>query len=108
MKVRNMIDVDALPPTFSREYGCTPAEWARWMRDTVTGGRTVDITPSGALEQTVGDGLLRIQWHALEPRVIALVRLPRLAVDFRFDGATPAQRAAFMRRLDLQLQRGGG
>jgi hypothetical protein len=103
-----MVDVDALPPAFSREYGCTPAEWARWMREAVTDGRAVDATPSGALEQAVGEGLLRIQWRALEPRVIALVRLPRLAVDFRFDGVTAAQRAGFMRRLDLLLQRGGG
>lgn len=103
-----MMDVEALPPSFEREYGCTPAEWARWMREAVTEGRDVPTVAEGSLEQPVGAGRLRIRWQSLEARVIALVRLPRLAVHFHFDGVGDAERAAFMRRLDRQLQRGGG
>jgi hypothetical protein len=42
------------------------------------------------------------------PRVIALVRIPRLLVNFRFDGLDDDERQVFMKRLDLYLQRGGG
>jgi hypothetical protein len=103
-----MVDADALPPAFEREYGCSPAEWARWMREAVTQGRPVEDGDAGRLDIALGSGQLRIQWHALPPRTIALIRLPRLAVSFRFDGVADRERAAFMRRLDLQLQRGGG
>jgi hypothetical protein len=40
--------------------------------------------------------------------VIALVRLPRLIVSFRFAGVTETQRHAFMKRFDLYMHRGGG
>jgi hypothetical protein len=44
----------------------------------------------------------------LEPRVIALVRLPPMQVRFAFDGVGADERAEFLRRFDLHLQRGGG
>ena len=40
--------------------------------------------------------------------MIALVRLPRLHVGFRFEGLDADQRLAFMKRFDLYMQRGGG
>ena len=40
--------------------------------------------------------------------MIALVRLPRLHVEFRFEGLEADQRFAFMKRFDLYMQRGGG
>jgi hypothetical protein len=40
--------------------------------------------------------------------VVALVRLPRLIVNFRFAGLDDAQRYTFMKRFDLYMQRGGG
>jgi hypothetical protein len=43
-----------------------------------------------------------------EPRVIALVQMPRLVVTFRFAGVDTAARNAFMKRFDLYMQRGGG
>lgn len=103
-----MVDADALPPAFEREYGCTPQEWARWMCDAVTHGRPVESSEEGVLRVPVGDGRLQIGWRTLAPRAIALIRLPRLTVSFHFEGVAQAERAAFMRRLDLQLQRGGG
>ncbi len=56
----------------------------------------------------VGAGTLTIGWTVLQPRVIALVRLPRMHVRFAFDRVAADERAAFMRRFDLHLQRGGG
>ena len=70
--------------------------------------------PQGVTER---DGLFRIE-HAgaameihtapLPPRVIALLKLPRLDVRIRFTAGTPAQRTAMLARLDRALQRGGG
>lgn len=42
------------------------------------------------------------------PRVIAQIRLPRLAVRFDFNGVAEAERLRFMQRFDLYTQRGGG
>ena len=44
----------------------------------------------------------------LPPRQIALIRLPRLAVSFKFAGVADEVRHAFMKRFDLYMQRGGG
>lgn len=103
-----MVDANALPPAFEREYGCTALEWARWMRETVTHGRHVDARDEGSVEVALGGGRLTIAWKSLAPRSIALIQLPRLAVSFRFEEVADIDRAAFMRRLDLHLQRGGG
>jgi hypothetical protein len=56
----------------------------------------------------IGTGQLQIDWQVLTPRVIALVRLPRMQVHFAFHGVEPMVRQAFMKRFDLHLQRGGG
>ena len=79
------------------------AEWLpaaigarRWRRE--DGSATVEIAR----------GTLRLDWRAGEPRVIALMRLPRLHVSFRFEGLQDDQRLAFMKRFDLYMQRGGG
>jgi hypothetical protein len=41
-------------------------------------------------------------------RQIALIRLPRLAVHYRFEGLPDDARQVFMKRFDLYIQRGGG
>lgn len=92
---------------FEREYGCTEHEWRGWM-PAATGGRAcVDAGPQ-ALQVHIGAGHLTLTWQVLPPRVIALVRLPRLAVAFAFEGVPLAERREFLRRFDLHLQRGGG
>lgn len=94
-------------PAFRREYGCTVAEWLGWMPG-ATQGLPLVRTGDDALEVTVAGGRLRLRWQVLEPRVIALIRLPRLQVDFAFDGVGPDDRHAFLRVFDRHLQRGGG
>ncbi|MBL8341461.1 MAG: hypothetical protein JNL30_08335 [Rubrivivax sp.] len=93
---------------FEREYGCTDREWLRWMPG-ATGGRAPELQPgASALEVPLDEGLLRLRWQVLPPRVIALARIPRLAVAFAFEGASLQTRLKFMRHFDLFLQRGGG
>lgn len=92
---------------FDREYGCTEREWHRWM-PAATGGHACADDTATTLRVPIGPGWLQLSWRALPPRVIALVRLPRLAVHFEFVGVPPAARREFLRRFDLHLQRGGG
>ena len=91
---------------FEREMACTEAEWLRWLPGAV-GDHAWQAGEGSALVH-IGGGTLRLTWHAGETRAIALVRLPRLYVAFRFDGVGDGERRAFMRRFDLYMQRGGG
>jgi hypothetical protein len=93
---------------FSREQGCTPAEWERDLPGAVKPHAMDQPAPGRATVQLQGGGCLYLQWHELPPRQIAMVRLPRLQVDFRFEQVDAGARSAFMRHFDLFLQRGGG
>ena len=92
--------------SFEREMGCTVPELLRWLPG-AGGGREVVMQPDGAVV-ALEAGRLRLSWHALAPRQIALMRMPRLAVSFVFENVDPAQRQQFMRYFDLYTQRGGG
>ena len=92
--------------TFDREAGCTEREWLMWLPAAV-GDCPMELRPGGADVQVNG-GRLQLDWQVLPPRVIALVRMPRLAVSFRFSEVPEQRRHAFMRRFDLYMQRGGG
>jgi hypothetical protein len=94
-----------IPETFEREYGCTDVEWRRWMPE-ATGATTAP--GRFCLRVPIAAGALTLDWQVLTPRVIALVRMPRMRVAFSFEGVSADQRATFMRRFDLHLQRGGG
>ncbi len=91
---------------FDREMGCTESEWRGWLPGAV---RDQALTLSSA-QAVVGlpPGRLRLDWQVLPPRQIGLVRLPRLAVQFRFDGVDAEERLRFMRYFDLYMHRGGG
>jgi hypothetical protein len=95
---------------FEREMGCTEAEWLQWLR-IAAHGHGLDVGErDGEGEATVPfeAGALRLRWRTLPPRVIALLRVPRLHVAFAFEDVPDAARQAFMRRFDLLTQRGGG
>lgn len=91
---------------FEREMGCTQAEWLMWLPAAI-GAHAWQREGDSALIQ-IAPGTLVLEWRAGEPRVIALIRLPRLHVAFRFQGLDAGQRLAFMKRFDLYMQRGGG
>jgi hypothetical protein len=86
--------------------GCTEREWLSWLPGAVR--ECVLALGDGWASVGIEDGHLRLRWQVLAPRQIALVRLPRLAVQFRFEGVADEARQRFMRYFDLYLQRGGG
>jgi len=94
------------PECFARDMGCTEAEWLRWLPAAV--GAHPWKLQANAAEVRIDAGALGLSWHTGEPRSIALMRLPRLLVRFRFTKLDEAQRYTFMKRFDLYMQRGGG
>lgn len=94
------------PERFERDMGCTEAEWLRSLPGAVA-PHALQLGPGQAHVPVAGGGL-QLQWTVLPPRQIALIRLPRLAVCFVFEGLDPGERQVFMRRFDLCMQRGGG
>ena len=94
------------PERFERDMATTEAEWLAALPRAV-GEHPCAVQP-GQAEIRIHQGRLLLHWHALPPRVIALLRLPRLAVTFAFEGVDEAARQRFMKRFDLTMQRGGG
>lgn len=86
--------------------GCTEAEWLGWLPAAI--GDHPYEQMSGAVAVSINRGSLSITWRVGEPRAIALARIPRLIVQFAFEGLASQERLAFMRRFDLYTQRGGG
>lgn len=86
--------------------GCTEAEWLGWL-PAAMGDCAWQQTGPSALAQ-IGRGHLHVQWQVMPPRVIALMRMPVLRVQFQFKGLDADERYAFMKRFDLYMQRGGG
>ncbi len=94
-------------PSFQREMGCTEPEWRMWL-PAALGDCPASVGPDSA-EVCIDAGRLTLNWQVLPPLQIALLRMPRLAVRFRFDDRVDeARRYTFMRRFDLYMQRGGG
>ena len=94
------------PAAFERDMSCTEADWLSWLPGAV---RNHALTlGAGQAQVAIGSGHLQLGWQPLPPRQIALMRLPRLGVRFRFDGVEEGERQAFMRYFDLYMQRGGG
>ena len=94
------------PAEFEREMGCTETEWLGWLPGAV--GRHKLHLGQGSATVIIDTGALSLQWEALPPRTIALIRLPRQKVVFRFAGLPDDDRQRFMRLFDLYMQRGGG
>jgi hypothetical protein len=92
---------------FEREMGCTEAEWLGWLPGAI--GANAWRHEGASAQVRIGEaGTLVVRWCGAEPRVIAMARIPRLLVSFRFAGMDDQQRYAFMKRFDLYMQRGGG
>ena len=95
------------PESFERDMSCTEVEWLAWLPKAMgdhewqQSGQTVQV-------HLQGGGRLHIAWRQLPPRTIALMRLPRIGIAFRFEEASEESRMHFMRRFDLTTQRGGG
>ena len=92
---------------FAREYGCTEAEWLRWLPGAVR-DHMLSLPAPGQACVAIGSGRLALCWTVLPLRRIALVSLARMKVEFSFEGVEARARTDFMRYFDLYLQRGGG
>jgi hypothetical protein len=94
------------PEQFERDVGCSEAEWIGWMPRAIGGHEW--RRDGSRITVRIADGSLDIRWEPLPERRIALLRMQRLRVMFRFDGVDATQRHRFMKPFDLSLQRGGG
>jgi hypothetical protein len=95
------------PEEFHREHGFTEGDWLRCLPGAVR-DQPIDLPQPGQALIRIGSGTLSLRWQVLAPRQIALVRLPRLDVHYRFVGVGESERHAFMRYFDLFMLRGGG
>ena len=94
------------PERFERDMGTTEGEWLTALPRAL--GEHAFELDTGQVRVQIGEGHLLLQWRILPPRVIALLRLQRLAVSFVFEGVEEDPRQRFMKRFDLTMQRGGG
>ena len=94
------------PASFERDMGCTQAEWLGWL-PAALGERRWRLQGASA-QVDIDAGHLVLEWREQAPRTIALMRIPRLSVSFRFEGVSEEIRHRFMKRFDLYMQRGGG
>ena len=95
------------PESFDREQGFTPADWLRGLPGAV-GQHVLDLSEPGVARAAIASGSFVLTWQVLPHRSHGLVRMPRLAVQYRFAGVDEAGRAEFMRYFDLFTMRGGG
>jgi len=91
---------------FDREMGCTEKEWLGWLPQAM--GPHAYTLIAQAVMADIDGGRLSLSWRVGEPRAIALARIPRLLVSFRFVNLDDIERYRFMKRFDLYMQRGGG
>ena len=91
---------------FHREQGITEADWLQLLPRAAQ-DHALKMA-EGQAEIAIDSGRLVLAWRVMPPRQIALIRLPRLAVHYRFEGLADADRQVFMKRFDLTIQRGGG
>ena len=95
------------PADFRREQGFTERDWLRCLPGAVR-DCVVDLSEPGLARVQIGGGWLLLRWQVMAPRQIAMVRMPRLAVHYHFDGVADGDRERFMRYFDLYTMRGGG
>jgi hypothetical protein len=92
--------------SFEREMGCSEAQWLSWLPGAVR-NHALTLNDGWACV-AIEAGQLLLHWQTLPARQIALVRIPRLIVQFHFDGVGEEARQRFMRYFDLYMHRGGG
>lgn len=99
-----------LSQPFTRTMGCSGSEFAGWLQRALPDATlTIEADASrGSCRASFADGALLIEWHALEPRRIALLKVPQLEVRFSYSGLELARREAIQIYFDRATQRGGG
>ncbi|MGP1678488.1 MAG: hypothetical protein ACTS6J_15190 [Burkholderiales bacterium] len=95
---------------FERTMGCSAAELLGWLPRALPGAVLAleSDAQSGRCRASFEDGHLMIEWRVLEPRQIAMLRVPRLKVCFTYSGFEDARRRVVQTYFDRATQRGGG
>lgn len=89
---------------------CTPADMERWLRE-FTGDDSVRfIGGAGGREVTIDAGGWPLTVGAVElpPRVVALLRMQQLDVQFSYPDDMAGAARDWITRFDQHTQRGGG
>ena len=92
--------------SLTREMGCTPEEFLRWLPG-ATRYAPMQIGAGKALVHA-GEATVEISFIEPPPRKIARIAMPVLLVSFRFSGAATGAYREFMAYFDLYTKRGGG
>jgi len=95
---------------FERIMGCTAAEFLDWLPRALpaTNLALESGSEAGCCRASFEDGQLLIEWQVLEPRQIAMLRVPRLNVCFTYTGFEDTRRRSVQTYFDRATQRGGG
>lgn len=102
-----MFSQDLAQP-FERVMACTPAELLSWLPAALPSASLTTEGERQVCTASFDDGDLRIEWQVLEPRRIALLRLPQLRVRFCYAALSNERRIEIQRNFDRATQRGGG
>ncbi len=90
----------------SKDLGFSHAEFFRALPKALVG---YDYAIAGELiTVTLAGGKIEIRLGREQERRIAMLRLPRTQVDFRFVDLSDEQVSGFLQRFDRSFQRGGG
>ncbi len=91
--------------TMVREMAATEKEFRHGLAFAFPQGVT---ERAGSFHVVHAGAAMEIAIAPLPPRIIALLRLPRLDVRIRFTAGTPEQQQEMLARMDRAMQRGGG
>lgn len=95
---------------FTRIMGCTARELQQWLDRSLPGAQLTKSAGEvdGHCCAKFDNGELRIEWHTIEARRIALLTIPQLQVEFNYSGLPIERRRSIQSYFDLATQRGGG
>lgn len=90
--------------------GCSAAELLGWLPRALPGAvlELESEAEAGCCRASFEDGQVLIEWRALEPRQIAMLRVAQLKVCFTYSGFEDARRQLVQTYFDRATQRGGG
>jgi hypothetical protein len=96
------------PFEFQQTMGCTAREFVSWLPAALPGASLETNENAGRCIATFGQGTLTLAWSASSALRIGQLQLPRLLVNFTFEGMSEIQRNTVQQRFNRATHRGGG
>ena len=89
--------------------GCSAAELLGWLPRALPGAvlELESDSEAGYCRASFEDGYLLIEWRVLEPKQIAMLRVPRLNACFTYSEFEDSRRQQVQTYFDRATQRGG-